>query len=259
MLTKQQMLAALDGLIDEANRLYKQFLTDLRTWTPEFAAWLKASESTIEAIFGSSSHALASFKQIYFIPPPSEVYTNELEQTKARLTWFESGLRFAQTTLVGYRYSVDRLAQDAPARSTPNVFIAHGGPSRLHVERIRDFLSALGLQPIVVEDMPNMNLSLNEKVRFYMSLCTAGIALATVEDETTAAEQRTRPNVENEIGMMQTSDNIGARIVYMKEPGVQFASNYAEKVWIPFERDAVERAFTPLALELRAFGLLGGQ
>ena len=53
-----------------------------------------------------------------------------------------------------------------------------------------------------------------------MSICTCAIALATVEDETTAHEQRTRPNVENEIGMLQTAPNIGSRIIYLKEPNV---------------------------------------
>lgn len=45
MLTKQQMLAALDGLIAEAVRLHAEFLTNLVPWTPEFVVWLKASES----------------------------------------------------------------------------------------------------------------------------------------------------------------------------------------------------------------------
>lgn len=105
--------------------------------------------------------------------------------------------------------------------------------------------------------MPNLNLSLNEKIRFYMALCTGGIALATVEDETVASEQRARPNVENEIGMLQTAPNIGSRIIYLKEPGVAFASNYQEKVWIPFTKERVQDALVDVAKELRAFGFFG--
>jgi hypothetical protein len=59
-----------------------------------------------------------------------------------------------------------------------------------------------------------------------MSLCTEAVALASVEDETVTNEQRTRPNVENEIGMLQTAENIGSRITYLKEPNVVFASSY---------------------------------
>lgn len=257
MRSKQQMLSALDGLIQEAERLYKQFLADYQPWSADFAAWLKASESTVEAIFGSTSHALLAFKSIHYIPPPGEQYAHDVEQAKGRLTWFESGLRYAHVTLIGYRYSVERLATEPPARPTPNVFISHGGPSRIHVDQARDFLSALGLQPIIVADLPNMNLSVNEKVRFYMNLCTGAIALATSEDETIANAQRTRPNVENEIGMLQTAPNVGNRIIYLKEPNVKFASNYSEKVWIPFTKDRIQDAFIPIARELRAFGFLG--
>lgn len=232
MLTKPQMLDALDGLIAEAERLHEQFLANLVPWAPDFVVWLKASQSTIEAIFGSASDTLSSFKNIFFVPPPWEQAVNDVERRKAEVTWFDSGLRFAHGALIDYRYSVERLAVEGPARSTPYVFISHGGAALTHVHLVRDFLMALALGPIVVRDLPNLNLSVNDKVRFYMALCTGAIALATVEDETTAGEQRARPNVENEIGMLQMAPNIGSRIIYLKESGVAFATNYQEKVWI---------------------------
>jgi predicted nucleotide-binding protein len=250
------MLAALDGLIDEAARIRQVFLTDLLPWTGDFAAWLKAAESTVEAIFGSQSQALASFRAIYFTPPADQQFANDLEAAKARLLWYDSGLRYARDALVGLRYTVDRLAQEEAPRPTPYIFISHGGPSRVHVDSVRDFLQALGLAPVIVTDLPNLNLSVNEKVRFYMGLCAGGIALATLDDEVEAAKSRTRPNVENEIGMMQTMPNIGARIVYLKQDEVAFATNYAEKVWIPFDPSRTQDAYVPLARELRAFGFV---
>lgn len=158
--------------------------------------------------------------------------------------------------LTKHRYSVERLAMDEPVRSTPYIFISHGGPTMVHVDLVRDFLAALGLWPVVVRQMANLNLSVNEKVRFYMALCTGAIALTTAEDETVANEQRTRPNVENEIGMLQMAPNIGSRLVYLKESNVAFASNYQEKVWIPFTKERVQDSFVDLARELRAFGFL---
>ena len=256
MLTKEQMLSALDGLIAKAERLHNVFLSDFVTWSPDFTVWLKASESTVETIFGSASDTLFSFKRIYFLPPPYQQFANDIERGKAELTWFDSGLRFAHETLVGYRYSVERLAPEEPERGTRYIFISHGGPTTTHVQLVRDFLGALGLAPVVVRDMPNLNLSVNEKVRFYMALCTGAIALATVEDETIANEQRTRPNVENEIGMLQAAPNIGSRIIYLKEPNVTFASNYQEKVWIPFAKERVQDSFIAIAKELRAFGFV---
>jgi len=256
MLTKQQMLTALNGLIVEAERLHGLFLAKFVTLSPDFTIWLKASESTVEAIFGSGSDALSSFKNIYFMSPSALKFATEVERRKGDLTWFDSGLRFAHATLIGYRYSVERLAMDEPVRSTPYIFISHGGPTMIHVDLVREFLAALGLWPVVVRQMPNLNLSVNEKVRFYMALCTGAIALATAEDETIANEQRTRPNVENEIGMLQMAPNIGSRLVYLKESTVAFASNYREKVWIPFIKERVQDSFVDLAKELRAFGFL---
>lgn len=256
MLTKEQMLNALDGLIDETARLHSQFLQDFRSWTPEFAVWMKACESTVETIFGSTSDALQSFKAIYFLPPAGQDYTTDMEAEKDNLVWFDSGLRYAHSSLVGYRYAVERLALEEPQRSSPYLFISHGGETRTHVDSMGDFLGALGLVGIVVSDLPNLNLSVNEKVSYYMSLCSGAIVLATEEDETVDQVKRTRPNVENEVGMLQTVQNIGSRIVYLKEPGVKFASNYAEKVWIPFEKKRVQDAFIAVAKELRAFGFI---
>ena len=250
------MLSALDGLIAEAKRLRNVFVFDFVTGSPGFTVWLKACESSVEAIFGSSSDALLSFKGICFLPRLDQQFANARERRKAEITWFDSGLRFAHSTLVGYRYSVERLAPEEPERGTRYIFISHGGPTMTHVQLVQDFLGALGLEPVVVRDRPNLNLSVNEKVRSYMGLCIGAVALATVEDETIANEQRTRPNVENEIGMLQTAPNIGSRIIYLKEANVTFASNYQEKVWIPFTKERVQDSFINIAKELRAFGFV---
>jgi hypothetical protein len=257
MLTKQQMLSVLDGLITGVEGLHGVLSTNFVTWSPDFAVWLKASESTIEAIFGSGSEALLSLKNIHFQPPAGQQFANDIERRKAELMWFDSGLRYAHSTLIGYRYSVERLAPEEPTHTTPYVFVSHGGQTLTHVHLVRDFLSAIGLGPVVVQEMPNLSLSVNEKVRYYMSLCAGAIVLATVEDETAAHEQRARPNVENEIGMLQAAPSIGSRIVYLKERDVTFASNYSEKVWIPFSKERVQDAFIDILKELRAFGFIG--
>ncbi len=253
MLTKRQMLEALDGLLNKCEAIHSDFRKDHVTWTPSFASWLKAAESTIEVIFGSRSAALTSFQRIYFLPPPG---TQNAEATHAKLLWFDSGLRYAHASLVGLHYSVEKLANENPTSSNPNIFISHGGPTRTHVDATKDLLKELGLSPVVVCDLPNYNMSLNEKVLHYMRLCAGAVILATVEDETTTREERARPNVENEVGALQTSPSIANRIVYLKEPEVQFASNYKEKAWIPFQKETVETAFVHVIRELRAFGFL---
>ena len=143
-----------------------------------------------------------------------------------------------------------------PNSLSPYIFISHGGETRTHVDATKQLIETLGLFPIVVSDLPNFGASVNEKVLGYMQLCHAAIVLATVDDEQNAGQQRTRPNVENEIGHLQTSANIGNRITYLKEQGVQFASNYSEKVWYNFEKENMEKSFLGIIRELRAFRLV---
>jgi len=193
MLTKQQMLGALNSLINDGNTIYNQFLSDLQLWSPTFVAWMKGCESTIEAIYGHGSDALNSFRSIYYTPPTTETYLNEAEKTNANLIWYASGLNYAVNTLVGFRYSLERLLPDEPRRPNRFVFISHGGPFRTHVDATCELIKAMGLSPVVVSDMPNLGLSINEKVRFYMGLCGSAIVLATVEDETAAKKNALVP------------------------------------------------------------------
>jgi len=178
-LSKQQMLGMLDGPIAELNGIRAEFARDGAMWTPVFAAWKSAAEVAIEAIFGPTSGALAAFRAIYFSAPPSEGFIDPGDKQIANMIWYGSGLDYALTRLVSYRFVVDRLAVDPPQRSTPYIFISHGGPVRTHVDATRELLSVVGLAPIVVADMPNYGLSVNEKVLGYMRVCVAAVVLAT--------------------------------------------------------------------------------
>ena len=105
-------------------------------------------------------------KAIQYLAPPGEPYANDAEREAGQLIWFESGLKFAVITLTGYRYSIARLLppDTSPPRSPHTVFISHGGPTMVHVDRVSDLLTAVGLFPVVVAKLPSMNLSLNQKV-----------------------------------------------------------------------------------------------
>jgi len=255
VVNKQHLLNALDSLIEEGRSISDQFVIDLVTWPATFPAWQKACESTLELVYGSGSNALFSFRAIQFFPPASQSFANDAERDKANLIWFNSGLQYSIRTLTGYRYSIELLS-DGLGRPNKNVFVSHGGPTRTHVDTLRDLLIAIGLQPFIVADQPNMNLSVNEKVRWYMDVCDSAVVLATAEDEVVAAaEKRAKPNVENEIGLLQASQYVGNRIAYLKESEVKFASNYSEKVWIEFRKESLQDSFVELLRELNAFGL----
>lgn len=149
----------------------------------------------------------------------------------------------------------ETLQRKAPRREFlfKNVFIAHGGPSLGHVEAISDLLIALGLRPVIARKMPSLGFSVHAKVRNWMRICRSAIVLASSDGEFPSTRSRTRPNIDHEVGMLQTAPNIGNRIVYMKEACVRLASNYSEKAWIVFRKERIQEAFIPLIKELRAF------
>lgn len=248
----RQMAAAFRQHAAHGREILDRFSKDQLLYSQDFTIWRHGCEATIESVYGVASEALRSFKSIRFLPPDPNASADTGQE---RLLWFDNGLRMATNVLDGYAYSLERLAPANDSRNK-NVFISHGGNTVRHVDAVSDLLTALGMYPVVVMRMPNLNNSVNGKVVAWMGICQAAVVLATVEDETVAAERRCRPNVENEVGMLQLSSNIGGRIVYLKEDGVQFASNYAEKVWIPFDKKYVQNAFTALVRDLRAFGLV---
>ena len=99
----------------------------------------------------------------------------------------------------------------------PKIFISHGGPFVQHVRLVERLTALLGFTPIVVEDMPNLGLSVNEKVRKYMRMCRALVVLATSEGESCRSRTRMRQNVAHELGMLQGAPEIGGRIALAAE------------------------------------------
>ena len=83
MVNRENLLSALDSLIDKGDAIYEQFIRELIPWPNSFLVWHKASESTIEAIYGSESNALLSFRAIQFLPPANQAFANDEERRKA--------------------------------------------------------------------------------------------------------------------------------------------------------------------------------
>jgi len=169
MVTKKQLLDALDYHIPDGRSIYDLFLQTLTPWTGDFAAWYTGCESTIEAIYGAGSGALTQFKSYSFAPPLTQSFASETERRNAALVWFQSGLWYSLNTLIGYRYSLERLLPETMGRPNRYVFISHGGPTRTHVDMAKELLVSVGLSPIVIADLPNFNFSINQKVQGYIA------------------------------------------------------------------------------------------
>lgn len=136
----------------------------------------------------------------------------------------------------------------------PKAFIAHG-PMSSSLEKLRKFLTALGIQPLVIEEEPSEGRSINEQVEFYLDEADCAIVFGTADDkELKDGKLYPRRNVCIEIGRFQ--ERFPNRIIYLLEEGASLPTNVSGKIYEPFTQENMEEAFTKTALELKAFGLL---
>jgi len=134
----------------------------------------------------------------------------------------------------------------------PKAFISHGKKS-VALNKLEEFLRALGIEPLVVKEQPSLDKTLDDKVNYYLSQADFVIILATGDDKVEGKLQP-RQNVIHEVGLAQ---NIHAgKIIYLLEEGAEFPSNIRPKVYEPFKQRNMMNAFLHIAKELRAYGML---
>ncbi len=142
----------------------------------------------------------------------------------------------------------DREAQ------TPKAFIAHGGDSPT-LRKLKNYLDALGVQPLVVEEQPSEGRSIAENVDYYARQADFAIILATKGDiDGKTGGFIPRGNVLIEIGKSQ--ELFKERIIYLLQAGTKFPTNISEKVWGRFTTERMDDAFIKIARELCKFGIL---
>ena len=141
----------------------------------------------------------------------------------------------------------------SPVKAEPlKAFIAHGGDSSA-LSKLKNFLEALGVQPLIVEEQPSESRSVGDKVNHYLNQANFVVILATGDDKI-EDELHPRQNVIHEIGLAQKTHP--DKIIYLLEDGATFPSNIRPKVWEPFKQDNMEDVFVYIVKELRNWGFL---
>ncbi len=136
------------------------------------------------------------------------------------------------------------------------IFISHGRKNKA-LEKVKNFLISLNLEPVIVEEKPSEGKSVDDLVEERMKSCSAVIILATKDDKIEKRKRiyyQPRQNVIHEIGLAQQI--LVNRIIYLKEKGCEFPSNINPKVWENFTRNNMENAFIKINKELKAFGII---
>ena len=136
----------------------------------------------------------------------------------------------------------------------PKAFIAHGGDSPA-LSKLKSFLEALGVEPLVVEEQPSEGRSVGENVDWYARQADCAIILATKGDiDGKTGRFIPRGNVLIEIGKSQ--ELFKDRIIYLLQAGTNLPTNISEKVRVRFTSDKMDDAFIKIAKELKKFGIL---
>lgn len=158
----------------------------------------------------------------------------------------EMGYRDQQGSIVGKLASI--------TMQPPKAFIAHGGESPAR-DKVVNFLDALGITPVIVEEQPSEGRSKDKNVEHYLKQCDCAIILATKGDvDGRTGEFIPRGNILIEISRCQ--EILPVRTVYLLEEGAKFPTNIDEKVWERFSEDYMDKALIKVTKELRAFGLI---
>ncbi|MEE9365232.1 MAG: TIR domain-containing protein [Dehalococcoidales bacterium] len=136
----------------------------------------------------------------------------------------------------------------------PKAFIAHGGETPA-LSKLKNYLTALGIQPIIVEEQPSRGRSIGENVDWYARQADFAIILATKGDkDAKTGSFIPRGNVLIEIGKAQ--ELFPDRTIYLLQAGTKFPSNISEKVWARFTPQSMDDSFIKIAKEIRDFGIL---
>ncbi|MCK4354021.1 MAG: nucleotide-binding protein [Dehalococcoidia bacterium] len=136
----------------------------------------------------------------------------------------------------------------------PKVFIAHGGRTAAR-DDLEDFLVALGVTPIIVEDQPSEGRSKDKNVEYYLKQCDCAVILATRGDvDGRTGEFIPRGNILIEVG--RSLELFPDRMIYLLEEEAKFPTAIDEKVWERFTQENMDKAFIKVAKELKAFGLI---
>ena len=148
----------------------------------------------------------------------------------------------------------DRSGKMIAGRETvaPKGFISHGKES-VALNKLEKFLRALGVEPIIVRDQPNLDRTVDKKVDHCLGEAHFVIILATGDDEIEGKLQP-RQNVSHEIGLAQKTH--AGKIIYLLEDETEFSSNISPKTWERFKQENMENVFERIIVELKALQIL---
>ncbi|MBA7592049.1 hypothetical protein ES708_34222 [subsurface metagenome] len=247
--------------ISEALKRLKEYsselehLRTLRHGNQERWRWKDKVNVVLVATFGKESDEYEKLNPKISIGAVGGDDAEEQLDYLQDLDSYEAGIRyiFDKYEILGIPEASVTIKEPAMTES-PKAFIAHGGDSPA-LGKLKNFLVALGVQPLVVEEQASEGRSVGEKVDWYSQQADCAIILAAKGDiDGKTGGFIPRGNVLMEIGKLQHLYK--GKIIYLLQSNTRFPSNISEKVWARFSPQSMDNSFTTVARELTAFGIL---
>jgi predicted nucleotide-binding protein len=220
-------------------------LTQLAHNNDKYPLWYRIIEDVLEEVFGRDSSEYERFSGAWLHVSAGEHQREYITTLKMRETALKSIIQKYET--LGFKTEPETLEV-----LLPKAFISHGKKS-VALNKLEEFLRALGVEPLVVKEQPSLDKTVDDKVNYYLNQANFVIILATGDDKI-EGKLHPRQNVIHEIGLAQKTH--AGKIIYLLEEGTEFPSNISPKVWEPFKQRNMMNAFLHIAKELRAYGML---
>lgn len=246
---------SLKRLNDVLGRVPK--LKGLRHGDQEVEKWQRDARVAIGNTFGQDSEHVTEFKEIsFYLPFMSDRTTDSEEQD-----WYIRALSRAEVKIQSMIEEIQEYWEDDAAgaqgdRALPHtgkIFLVHGHDEGAK-EGTRRFLEKLGLEPVVLVDMPSEGKTIIEKFETHADVGYAIVLLTADDSGARQGEKpspRARQNVIFELGYF--IGRLGReRVCALTTGDPEIPSNYAGVAYIPMEGDSWQM---PLMRELKATGL----
>lgn len=217
---------------------------------PSFRQWVIEVEGILAKRFGENSRQIKNFKNSFYghvcrQGEGTDYRKRQIDDAKAVLNAILSEIE---------EFGLPET-QEATTSSKPKVFIAHGGETKA-LEKLKYFLDALGIEPLIVEEQAIEGRLTESQVEHYLTQADCGIVLATKGGiiDTKSGTQHPRLNVIDELGRLRGS--LPNKTILLLEGGTHLPSNVSGIVRISFTQNNIEKAFTKIAKELAKFGII---
>ncbi len=187
----------INKLISEADKLLNENCT---IYSTDFTTWKNNCIIFLQNKYGKDSPEYECFKKINFAP---FVFLDEVPQYKY-IQSCQKGIQEAKGILEGLLDYMPEAQISTPKCDMSKIFIVHGHDEAFKL-KIKDFLTQLGIEGIILHDQPNVGRTIIEKIEHFGKDVGAAIILYTPDDEgrsnkETGYKSRARQNVVFESG-----------------------------------------------------------